>query len=130
MSRADWQSLSFPHAAACFAQVLSMHLPQSVLSKDAGGGVDAAVDSGVEAGGGDVSAAAADEDADAAELAVSELADCDELADAVVSSLAGVSGGLVPPPHASQASGTETMRDRVVSWRRWARLMVRRMRSA
>jgi hypothetical protein len=109
-SRVDWQSVFLPQAASCFAQVLSMHLPQSVLSSVGGGGVLAAVLSelGVE-----VSAAGA-ADADSAGAAESEAAGASELEDAELSP-AGLSGGLdSPPPHA-KASGTEAMRTRVAT---------------
>jgi hypothetical protein len=125
VSSVDWQSLSLPQAAACFAQVLSTHLPQSVLSNDGGGGVDAAVDAGSEVGAAaaGVSAGAADADADAEEdSAASEEADSAGPPDAV--SLAGVSGGFDPPPHASQIAGTEVRRTIVVIGNRLARIMV------
>jgi hypothetical protein len=112
--------VSFPQAASCFAQVLSMHLPQSVLPNDGGGGGAAAAELGGLALA--VSAAGAD-DADAAAPAVSEVAGSAELADAELSG-AGLSAGLDPPPHASQASGTATMRTRVMMGKWWARLMV------
>jgi hypothetical protein len=111
-----------PHAAACFEQVLSTHLPQSVLPNDGGGGAAAAVASELGLLAADVSAAGA-EDADAEALGVSEPVGSAELAAEEVSA-AGLSGGLDPPPHASQASGAATMRTRVVIGRRWARLMV------
>jgi hypothetical protein len=111
VSSVDWQSLSLPQAAACFAQVLSTHLPQSVFPKEADGGEDAGGDSelglaaAVSAGGGEA-------DADAAGLGDSaEPAGSDELVAEALSS-AGLSGGLVPPPHASQASGNAAMRAR------------------
>jgi hypothetical protein len=104
-SRIAWQSVFFPQAASCFAQVLSMHLPQSVLPNDGDGGGAAAVDSEL---GLDVSAAAAE--ADSAGAAESDAAGASELADAELSP-AAVSGGLVsPPPHASQARGAATTR--------------------
>jgi hypothetical protein len=125
VSSVDWQSLSLPQAAACFAQVLSTHLPQSVLSNDGGGGVDAAVDSevGAAGAGAGVSADAAG-DAEADEPSpVSEDADSDPLlAEAV--SLDGVSGGFEPPPHASHTAGTEVRRTIVVIGKRLARIMV------
>jgi hypothetical protein len=120
-SSIDWQSLFLPQAASGFAQVLSTHLPQSVLPNVGGGGVVAAGASELALAA-DVSAAAA-EDADAAGLGVSESAGASELADAELS-LAGLSAGLdSPPPHASQASGTAAMRKREVMGKRWARLM-------
>ena len=108
-SRADWQSLFLLHAASCFEQVLSMHLPQSVLLSDGGGGLAAAVDSELGLFSA-VSAGAAD--SDAAGAAESEAAGASELAEAELSE-AGLSGGLdSPPPQASQAGGTATRRRR------------------
>lgn len=120
-SSITWQSLSLPQAAACFAQLLSTHLPQSVLSNDGVGGGDDAAGSGVLAGAG--VSAADDADADAAEAAESEAAGSVELPVEAVS-LAGLSAGLDPPPQASQASGTETRRTRVVRGSNLARIMV------
>jgi hypothetical protein len=108
-SRAVWQSLFLLQAASCFEQVLSTHLPQSVLLNDGGGGLAAAVDS--ELGFSAVSAAGA-ADSDAAGAAESEAAGASELAEAELSE-AGVSGGLdSPPPQASHAGGTATRRRR------------------
>jgi len=101
---------------------LSMHLPQSVLPNVAGGGVGAGVGSEVALGalGASAEDAAA---ADSAGAGVSEPVGSAELEDAVFSS-AGLSGGLDPPPHASQASGAATVRTRMAMGRLWARLMV------
>src|SRR5215472_14828608 len=99
-----------------------MHLPQSVLPNDGGGGAEDAVDSGVGAGAGAVSAAAADADAAAVDVSAAAAVSAALLVEAV--SLDGLSAGLLPPPQASQTSGTETMREREANWRGWARLMV------
>jgi hypothetical protein len=116
-SSIDWQSLFFPHAAACALQVLSMQSPQSLPPNGgaAGGGILALV----SAGGGleEVS----EEDAEAAEADVSSPAGFEESAVAAVSS-AGVSGGL-DPPQASHANGTTAQRTRVGMDSRWARVM-------
>jgi hypothetical protein len=110
-SSAVEQSLFLPQAASGLAQVLSMHLPQSVLLNAGGGGVDAAVDSGAALFSGAESAAAAD-DSEAAGAAESDAAGASELEEALLSE-AGVSGGLdSPPPHASQTGGTATTRRR------------------
>jgi hypothetical protein len=109
-SSAVWQSLFLPQAASCFEQVLSMHLPQSVLLNDGGGGLAAAVDS--ELGLFSAVSAAGAADSDAAGAAESEAAGASELAEAELSD-AGVSGGLdSPPPQASHAGGTATRRRR------------------
>src|ERR1700730_13624947 len=102
-----------------------MHLPQSVLLNDGGGGVDAAVVSelGVAALGASAAGAA---DADAAELDVSEPEDelaADELSPDELWST-GLSGGLDPPPQANQANGAAVMSTRAMVGRRWARLMM------
>jgi hypothetical protein len=110
-SRAVWQSLFLPQAASALAQVLSMHLPQSVVLSAGGGGVDAAVDSVLGLFSAAVSAAGA-ADSDAAGAAESEAAGASELAAAELSD-AGVSGGLdSPPPQASQKGGMATTRRR------------------
>jgi hypothetical protein len=110
-----------PQAASGFAQVFSTHFPQSVLANDGAGGGAAAVASAVAVGALGVSAGAADADA----AALSEPAGASELAAEAELSSAGLSGGLVsPPPHASQASGTVTMRTREMRGRVGARLMV------
>lgn len=98
-----------------------MHLPQSVLPNEGGGGAAAAVDSELGLVALDVSPAEAD-DPDAAGVGAPEPVGSAELAAAELS-VAGLSGGLDSPPQASQAAGTTTMRTRAVR-ERWTRLMV------
>jgi hypothetical protein len=112
VSRVDWQSLSLPQAAACFAQVLSTHLPQSVFPNEGVGGEDAAVDSELGLGAAAVSAGAAEADAAGLGVSADPVGSAELVAEALSS--AGLSGGLVPPPHASQAIGNAAKRVRVV----------------
>lgn len=111
------QSPFLPQAAPCFAQVLSMHWPHSVLPRDGAGG-GAGAGAALAAAGLAVSASGAD-DADAAGAAVSEPVDFPELAAWVLSD-AGVSAGFDSPPQASQVSEKDTTRTR---GKRWARDM-------
>jgi hypothetical protein len=116
-SSIDWQSVFLPHAASGFAHALSTQAPQSVLPNVGGGGA-------AGAGASVLAAAGASAVADAAALALSA-SGASELALAEVSD-EGVSGGLVsspPPPHASQANGTDATRTSAVTGKRWARLM-------
>jgi hypothetical protein len=100
----SWQLLFLPHAAAGFAQVVSRHLPQSVLpSVGEGGGATLAEDAAGAAL--DVSLDADDESA-AAGMSALEDAAAEELPESSPDELssAGVSGGL-PPPQASHTNG-------------------------
>jgi hypothetical protein len=128
-SRTVWQSLFFSQAASGFEQVLSMHLPQSVLLSDGGGGVAAAVDSGAALAEGAVSAAGADDSDAAGAAAPSEAADVSELEEEELSEAALSAGLASPPPQASQAGGAATRKRRAAMGRRRARLMVTRLPS-
>lgn len=110
-SSVDWQSLFFPHAAACFAHVLSMHLPQSLSLIAGGGGVAGALLSA--AGALPVSLDAPD-DAGAAldDSAAPEAPGSGAEASPLVASSAGVSGGF-EPPQAAQTRGTAVTRRRL-----------------
>jgi hypothetical protein len=122
-STVAWQSLFLPHAAAGFAHVLSMHLPQS-LSLIAGA---------AGAGGGLLAAAAAVSAVDAAAaLSPVELPPSPPLAAAgsdappsplLADSSAGVSGCFEPPPQAAQIMGRAGMRRRLVTIERGRALM-------
>lgn len=124
-----WQSVFFPHAAAGFAHVLSMHLPQSVsprlgVAGAEGAAADAAgaeselplVSPPDDAGAAVVSEP--DESAGAAEEDEEDPPSSDEL------SSAGVSGGF-PPPHAIHTNGAarRTTAERAVVERGAKRVM-------
>jgi hypothetical protein len=104
-SRLAWQSVFLPHAAAGFAQTLSMQAPQSVPPNGgAAGGELAAEDSAVALGS--VFSADGAEDAESAAFADAETSDFSELELEELSS-AGLSAGFDPPPQASQTAGAE-----------------------
>src|SRR5580700_5023947 len=105
-SMTAWQSVFLPHAAAGFAHVLSMHLPQSLSpSAAAGGGAAGALADEAAGAALDVSLAAA-EPADAGRSVLDEESAVDGVEAPESSpeelSSAGVSGGL--PAQASQVS--------------------------
>lgn len=115
-SMVDWQSPFLLHAAAGLAHVLSMHLPQSVppMGGAAGGAALVAVSAG---GGVELSAAPLEAGAEPDVSSPPELAAFAE-SDVDADSSAGVSGGGLDPPQASQANGTTAQRARVESDRR------------
>jgi len=104
-SMAAWQSVFLPHAVSALAHTLSMHALQSVLPNvGAGGGEASAV--AVASGFSGLSAAGAAEAESAAALEGAEPSDSEPALLEELSS-AGVSGGIEPPPQASQTAGSE-----------------------